>query len=93
MWLPQKNLPAIVVVVVYAKQITALGGESKKKKKKRKHTAFPFAVFHKLINNAEGDGLETPRPVIFFSPLPLKITFHAPCLPQPFKWCFCRAAC
>lgn len=27
MWLLQKNLPAIVVVVVYAKQIMALGRE------------------------------------------------------------------
>lgn len=32
MWLPHKNLPAIVVVVVYAKQSMALGGGRSKQK-------------------------------------------------------------
>lgn len=61
MWLLQKNLPAIVVVVVYAKQIMALG---------RKKTVHSSHSFHPLIINAKGDGLETPWPLIFFSLLP-----------------------
>lgn len=36
MWLLEKNLPAIVVVVVYAKQIMALGG---------KKNCIPLTVF------------------------------------------------
>lgn len=43
MWLPHKNLPAIVVVVVYAKQIMALGGgRSKQKAAVRSPRALPL---------------------------------------------------
>lgn len=84
MWLLQKNLPAIVVVVVYAKQIMALG----RREKKKKITQRSSRSFHPLIINAKGDGLETPWPVIFFFFFfffVFALTFHAPCLPQPFK--------
>lgn len=84
MWLLQKNLPAIVVVVVYAKQIMALG----RREKKKKITQRSSHSFHPLIINAKGDGLETPWPVIFFFFFfffVFALTFHAPCLPQPFK--------
>lgn len=59
-WLLQKNLPAIVVVVVYAKEIMAL---SRGKRLPSPHSFLP------LIINTKGDGLETPWPVIstFFS--------------------------
>lgn len=58
MWLLQKNLPAIVVVVVvYAKQIMALGRE--------KNTVHSSHSFHPLTLNARGDHSKTPRPVMF----------------------------
>lgn len=75
MWLLQKNLPAIVVVFVYAKQIMALG------RRKKIPAAHSSHSFHPLIINAKGDGLETAS--FFFT-----LTFHAPCLPYPFKSCF-----
>lgn len=81
MWLLQKNLPAIVVVVVYAKEIMAL---SRGKRLPSPHSFLPLI-------NTKGDGLETPWPVIptFFPTL----TFHALHLLQPFKSSFCRRAC
>lgn len=57
MWLLQKNLPAIVVVFVYAKQIMALG-------RRKKNSAHSSHSFHPLIINGKGDGLET----FFFLP-------------------------
>lgn len=61
MLLLQKNLPAIVVVV-YAKQIMALGRE-KKKNQNPLHSPHSFLP---LIIIAKGDGLEIPWSVIFF---------------------------
>lgn len=59
-----------------------------RREKKKKITQRSSHSFHPLIINAKGDGLETPWPVIFFFFFfffVFALTFHAPCLPQPFK--------
>lgn len=86
MWLLQKNLPAIVVVVVYAKQIMALGRREKKKKKKN-HTAF-LSQFSPTNHQRQGRWFRNTLACdffLFFFFFVFALTFHAPCLPQPFK--------
>lgn len=55
-WLLQKNLPAIVFVVVYAKEIMALSRGERRPRSPRS--------FLPLITNTKGDSFETPWPVI-----------------------------
>lgn len=86
MWLLQKNLPAIVVVVVYAKQIMALGRREKKKNKKN-HTAF-LSQFSPTNHQRQGRWFRNTLACdffLFFFFFVFALTFHAPCLPQPFK--------